>query len=173
MGESSEIAALRAEVEALKSMIASVRSDLDVAARGGDAAGGAVSTGYDTSWAVPPGFLLPGGGGGGIMPFRIEGGKIVDRAFMFGRQFYRGDNVSDDSESGSTSDDIDGMWYIRIQHSSSSSSRRFSLCCDKRHANAEMVGYNSDAVTYIPLYSVVDGAIAADYRGMPVAVLRE
>lgn len=75
MGESAEIASLRAEIEALKTQVMSMRSDMDVSggAVSSSGTGGPATGGYGTPWAIPDGYRLPGGAGGdGLHPFQVR-----------------------------------------------------------------------------------------------------
>lgn len=86
MGESAEIASLRAEIEALKMQIMSMRSDMDVS--GGTVSssgtGGPATGGYGTPWAIPDGYRLPGGAGGdGLHPYKVRvDGSGTSRRYM-------------------------------------------------------------------------------------------
>lgn len=75
MGESAEIASLRAEIEALKTQVMSMRSDMDVSggAVSSSGTGGPATGGYGTPWAIPDGYRLPNSGGAGTaLPYPYE-----------------------------------------------------------------------------------------------------
>lgn len=87
----AEIAALRAEVESLKSQLV-VASDQ-------------ARDGFGPDVGLP---ITPIGGGGAYGAFRWEDGKITNCRFMFGRSVIHLDDVQDAT--------ADGRWSLLIPH---------------------------------------------------------
>lgn len=89
--------------------------------------------------------------------FRFEGTKITQCRFMFGRQVYSLDDVS------VAEGEADGTWSLLIPHATP--------------AQASVVRNTNEATgltqTVVPLFTVTNGEVAADWRGMPVVPVRE
>lgn len=134
----AEIAALRAELESLKSQVIVAE---------GEAKGG-----FGPVMGPP---IVPIGGGADYGAFRWEDGKITNCRFMFGREVISLDDVQDAT--------ADGTWYLVIPHATP--------------AQASVVRNTNESTgltqTVIPLMTVSDGEVTADWRGMPVVPVRE
>jgi len=136
----AEIAMLRAEVEQLRGEIAQLQKP-DDGLGGGE--------GCDVGLPLVP----VGGGGEPYGAFRIEGNKITQCHFQFGRKVYSIEDVEGSGE---------GTYYLKIPHDFPS--------------GAEVVTASepSDLTqTVIPLFRAEKGVVVRDYRGMPVVPARE
>jgi len=101
--------------------------------------------------------MEPGGGGGGDGggAFAVVDGKITNRYYMVARTVH--------SVSGNDPDAEDGTWFLVVQHSAPSSAT----------LTTSPSGMTGDTQTLIPLFTIVNGKITADYRGMPLVMIRE
>ena len=152
MGESAEIASLRAEIEALKTQVMSMRSDMDVS--GGSVSssgtGGPATGGYGTPWAIPDGYRLPSAGrGSGPHPFDIEtddsGSRLVRCVVTCDGKEY---DVED------TSIDLEGSVWV-VMEEGEGGEPSFSVTQDEP----------GDGDRAIRLYDFgSDGQVAVDYR---------
>ena len=88
-------------------------------------------------------------GGDSQGAFAVVDGKITNRYYMAARRWYP------DAE--------DGMWFLVVQHSAPGSA---TLTTDTD-------GMTDDTKTVIPLFNIVNGKVTADYRGMPLVMIRE
>lgn len=89
------------------------------------------------------------GESGRAFAYGVEGTdcKFINCRFMFGRRIY---SIEDQTANA------DGTYYLVVPH--------------ENPANAVVIATNpgtDDTVTCIPLITVQDGKITADYRGMP------
>lgn len=112
-------------------------------ASGADGGGGADMAGLP---------LIPiGGGDGGA--FQVSSGEIKYPYFQFGRIVKTASLPSGKLE--------DGTYYLKVTHSSGDG------------AVITTSEASSLTQTVIPLFTLSDGEITADYRGMPVIPVRE
>lgn len=90
-----------------------------------------------------------GGGGGETQgAFRFEGDKITHCNFYAAHRVIELDDV--------TVDEADGTWYLNVDHN------------DLQAATVSTTaGKNDDDHTSIKLFTIEDGEITKDYRGMP------
>ena len=79
--------------------------------------------------------------------FQLENGKLINCHFMFGRQLY---SVAD-TQVGN------GTWNLVVPHESPGSAM----------ISSGIGGGTSDSQTVIPIFTIQNGVIVADYRGMP------
>ena len=86
--------------------------------------------------------------------FAVVDGKITNRHYMVARTVH--------TVSGNDPDAEDGTWYLVVQHSSGSATLTTSPS-----------GMTGDTQTLIPLFTISNGKITADYRGMPLVMIRE
>ena len=152
MGESAEIASLRAEIEALKTQVMSMRSDMDVSggAVSSSGTGGPVSGGYGTPWVIPEGYRLPSAGrGSGPHPFDIE---TDDSGSRLVRCVVTCDGKEYDIED--TSIDLEGSVWV-VMEEGEGGEPSFSVTQDEPE----------DGDRAIRLYDFgSDGQVAVDYR---------
>ena len=135
-----DVEALAGEVAYLRAEIQSLRSE--IAALSGAGAGG--GDGADV------GLPLVGPGGSDYGTFRLEGDKITHCNFYAQHNEWKLDDV----EAGNGN--MDGTWYLNVPHDNPSQA---SVSRD--------AGPNDDDNTRIRLFTVKDGDITEDYRGMP------
>jgi hypothetical protein len=79
--------------------------------------------------------------------FQLENGKLINCHFMFGRQVY---SVAD-TQVG------DGTWLLVVPHAYPGNAT----------ISKGSVGNTGDTQTVIPIFTIQNGIITADYRGMP------
>ena len=131
----------RAELAALRSAIASLR--MEVAEAGREMAGG---EGADVG--LP---LVPIGGGGETQgAFRFEGDKITHCNFYAAHREWSLADVSIAEE------EADGTWYLNVPHANPGSA-----------TVSKTAGQNNDDYTAVKLFTVENGEVKKDYRGMP------
>lgn len=137
------------EVEA---EIASLRAELESLKRQFTVAEGAAKGGFGPDMGQP---IVPIGGGADYGAFRWEEGKITNCRFMFGRAVYVIADVQDAT--------ADGTWSLLIPHATPGQASVL--------LNASQV--TGLTQTVVPLFTVSDGEVTADWRGMPVVPVRE
>ena len=96
-----------------------------------------------------------GGGGDGGGAFAVVDGKITNRHYMVARTVH--------TMSGDDPDADDGTWYLVVPHASPGSAT----------LTTSPSGVTGDTQTVIPLYTIYNGEITDDYRGMPLVMIRE
>ena len=94
-------------------------------------------------------------GGDSQGAFAVVDGKITNRHYMVARTVH--------TVSGNDPDAEDGTWFLVVQHSAPSSAT----------LTTSPSGMTGDTQTLIPLFTIVNGKITADYRGMPLVMIRE
>ena len=135
MEADGEIAALRAEVESLKTLVQ------ELAAAG---AGGGEGFGPDFGLPITP------LGGDSQGAFRWEGDKITHC------NFYAAHRIVELQDVPIGQGGADGTWYLNVNHN------------NLDNATVEKTaGQNDDNHTSIKLFTIANGAIKKDYRGMP------
>lgn len=146
-----DIERLRGEIAALRAEIAQVAQAVTILAD--DQAVSASDGGDEDSWqdVVP----VIGGGGEAQGAFAVVDGKITNRHYMVARTVH--------NMSGNDPDAEDGTWYLVVPHASPGSAT----------LTRNPSGYTDDTQTVIPLFTIVNGKITADYRGMPLVMIRE
>lgn len=136
---------MTAEIAALRSEIAQLRMEM-LQAQSGDMAGG---EGMDNGLPLVP-------IGGDVQgAFAVVDGKITNRHYMVARTVY---NVS-----GNDPDATNGTWYLVVPHVAPSSAT----------LTTSPSGITNDTQTVIPLFTISNGEISDDYRGMPIVMIRE
>ena len=96
-----------------------------------------------------------GGGGDGGGAFAVVDGKITNRHYMVARTVH--------TMSGDDPDADDGTWYLVVQHATPETAT----------LTRSPSGLTNDTQTVIPLFTISNGEIADDYRGMPFVMIRE
>lgn len=95
-------------------------------------------------------------GGGDVQgAFAVVDGKITNRHYMVARTVY--------NMSGSDPDATNGTWYLVVPHAATSSAT----------LTTSPSGITNDTQTVIPLFTIYNGEIIDDYRGMPIVMIRE
>lgn len=95
------------------------------------------------------------GGGDGGGAFAVVDGKITNRHYMVARTVY--------TVSGNDPDATNGTWYLVVPHAAPSSAT----------LTTSPSGITNDTQTVIPLFTISNGEISDDYRGMPIVMIRE
>lgn len=129
-----------AEIAALRAEIAQLRMEM-LQAQSGDMAGG---EGVDNGLPLVP----IGGDGGGA--FRFEGDKITHCNFYAAHQIWELADVSIGQGQA------DGTWYLNVDHAAPGSA-----------TVSKTAGANDDDHTSIKLFTISNGEVTKDYRGMP------
>ena len=129
----AELAALRADVESLKSQLV--------------VAGDQARDGFGPDVGLP---ITPIGGGGAYGAFRWEGGKITHCNFYAAHAVVELQDV--DVEEGQE----DGTWYLNVPHANPQSA-----------TVSKTAGENDDDHTAVKLFTIENGEVKKDYRGMP------
>ena len=150
----SDIAALAERIAQLETKVGMIETERAAEASSGGAGGDGGLSAMPVSASVP---LLDttGGDGESYGAFRIEGGTIKDRFFQFGRRV----GTTEATFSGTLSD---GTYYLTVDHSTGAGTVGIatSVSNDLTH-------------TMIPLFTITNGVVTKDYRGMPVIPVRE
>lgn len=129
----------RAELAALRSEIASLR--MEVAEAGREMAGG---EGADVGLPLVP------IGGEAQGAFRFEGDRITHC------NFYAAHGVVELQDVSIQEGEADGTWYLNVPHADTGSA-----------TVSKTAGRNDDDNTAVKLFTIVNGAVTKDYRGMP------
>ena len=95
------------------------------------------------------------GGGDSQGAFAVVDGKITNRHYMVARTVH--------TVSGNDPDAEDGTWYLVVPHANPGSAT----------LTTSPSGMPGDTQTLIPLFTIYNRKITADYRGMPLVMIRE
>lgn len=108
--------------------------------------------GFGPDFGLP---ITPSGGGDSQGAFAVVDGKITNRHYMVARAVH--------TVSGNDPDAEDGSWYLVVPHANPGSAT----------LTTSPSGMPGDTQTLIPLFTINNGKITADYRGMPLVMIRE
>ena len=133
-----ELSRLAGEIEQLRT---------EIRAREADAADAAMDGGGGDGFGLP---LMPIGGDGSGGTFQFEGDKITHC------NFYAAHRIVELQDVPIGQGGADGTWYLNVNHN------------NLDNATVEKTaGQNDDNHTSIKLFTIANGAIKKDYRGMP------
>ena len=141
-----------AEIQELRAMVARLEANLQTLAAAvtnlsQDSGGGEEDFSQDDSWQdVVPEF----GGGDPQGAFRFEGDKITNCNFYAAHAHHHIDDVTVGEGQA------DGTWWLNVPHGNLSGA-----------TVSKSQGQNNDDNTSIPLFTIENGVVTQDYRGMP------